>query len=352
MKIGILTHHYINNYGAFLQAWALCDAIQTMCPNDKVEIIDYVNLKHKVINTFGWFRFYKDRENLKCWREKIKLPKTFSRARQKEMKLSRRCYKVEQVNKLEYDVIIIGSDEVWNFKDSKAYDPIKFGIGLKCKKLIAYAPSVGQATFKEMPKCIEEGIKKFSAISARDDLSFELVEKVAGKSAIRVLDPTFLSKFPMKKIEVNKPYILFYYCDKLPKRIKEQILKYAKENQMAVYGAGECDKQYTNITVNLTPFEWVGMFRNARFVFTGTFHGTVFSILNKRQFKVYLTNESRIKKVGALLRELKIENRIMESEFKFDLQKMGNEINYEKVYNIIDKKKKESLQFLEDAIRR
>ena len=114
---------------------------------------------------------------------------------------------------------------------------------------------------------------------------------------------------------------------------------------MAVYGAGECDKQYTNITVNLTPFEWVGMFRNARFVFTGTFHGTVFSILNKRQFKVYLTNESRIKKVGALLRELKIENRIMESEFKFDLQKMGNEINYEKVYNIIDEKKKESLQF-------
>ena len=156
----------------------------------------------------------------------------------------------------------------------------------------------------------------------------------------------------MKKIKVNKPYILFYYCDKLPKRIKEQILKYAKENQMAVYGAGECDKQYTNITVNLTPFEWVGMFRNARFVFTGTFHGTVFSILNKRQFKVYLTNESRIKKVGALLRELKIENRIMESEFKFDLQKMGNEINYEKVYNIIDKKKRESLQFLEDAIRR
>ena len=56
--------------------------------------------------------------------------------------------------------------------------------------------------------------------------------------------------------------------------------------------------------------------------------------------------------MGALLRELKIENRIMESEFKFDLQKMGNEINYEKVYNIIDKKKRESLQFLEDAIRR
>lgn len=47
----------------------------------------------------------------------------------------------------------------------------------------------------------------------------------------------------------------------------------------------------------------------ADFVFTGTFHGAVFSILNQRPFKVYLTNESRIKKVGALLRELHIPNR-------------------------------------------
>lgn len=43
MKIGILTHQYINNYGAFLQAWALREAIAELFPNDEVQIIDYWN---------------------------------------------------------------------------------------------------------------------------------------------------------------------------------------------------------------------------------------------------------------------------------------------------------------------
>ena len=61
MKIGILTHQYINNYGAFLQAWALREAIAELFPNDEVQIIDYVNLKHFIINAGGWFRFYKNK---------------------------------------------------------------------------------------------------------------------------------------------------------------------------------------------------------------------------------------------------------------------------------------------------
>ena len=50
MKIGILTHQYINNYGAFLQAWALRKAISELFPEDEVQIIDYVNVKHYIIN--------------------------------------------------------------------------------------------------------------------------------------------------------------------------------------------------------------------------------------------------------------------------------------------------------------
>lgn len=60
MKIGILTHQYINNYGAFLQAWALRKAISELFPEDEVQIIDYVNVKHYIINAGGWFRFYKN----------------------------------------------------------------------------------------------------------------------------------------------------------------------------------------------------------------------------------------------------------------------------------------------------
>ncbi|WP_026659664.1 polysaccharide pyruvyl transferase family protein [Butyrivibrio sp. AC2005] len=353
MKIGILTHQYINNYGAFLQAYALHQAISNIFPEDIVEIIDYVNVKHFIINAGGWFRYYKDRENPACWLQKTKLPHTFAKARNSHMVLSRRVFNAKQINALNYDCIVVGSDEVWNFKDSKANAAIKFGDGLKCKNLIAYAPSVGKTEANEiLPAYVENGIRKFKAISARDDLTYELGKRITGIEPTRVLDPTFLGSFPKDKLVVkNKPYILFYYCEKLPKNIIEQIFKYAREHDLAVYGAGECDKRYSEISVNLKPFEWVEMFRNAEFVFTGTFHGAVFSILNKRQFKVYLTNESRIKKVGALLTELGICNREIDDNYTFDLDKQSNEIDYEKVYEVINSKREISKNYLRKAIK-
>lgn len=286
MKIGILTHQYINNYGAFLQAWALRKAISELFPEDEVQIIDYVNVKHYIINAGGWFRFYKNRETLKEWFAKVQLPNTFAKARNQEMILSKRCFNARQINELAFDCIVVGSDEVWNYRDTKGNAELKFGVGLTCKNLIAYAPSVGKTAADEVvPQYVIDGIRKFKRISARDDLTEQLVEQVTGKTPKRVLDPTFLAEFPRAELKANRrPYILFYYCENLPENILNQIFSYAKEHGLAVYGAGECDKRYSEVTVNLTPFEWVEMFRNAEFVFTGTFHGAVFSILNRRQF--------------------------------------------------------------------
>lgn len=73
--------------------------------------------------------------------------------------------------------------------------------------------------------------------------------------------------------------------------------------------------------------------------------------MNRRQFKVYLTNESRIKKVTALLEELGIQNRKMDSKFEFDLESMKNEINYDAVYRVINEKRQSSKQYLKDAVR-
>ena len=352
MKIGILTHQYINNYGAFLQAWALRKAIAELFPDDEVQIIDYVNLKHFIINAGGWFRFYKDRETLKEWREKTKLPRTFAKARKKDMVLSPRCFNARQINSLGFDCIVVGSDEVWNYKDTKGNAELKFGIGLTCRNLIAYAPSVGKVTAEEaVPQYVIDGIKKFKNISARDDLTEQLVKRVTGTAPVRVLDPTFLAEFPRADLRsIKKPYILFYYCEKLPEQILNQIFAYAKEHDLAVYGAGECDKRYSSITVNLMPFEWIEMFKNAEFVFTGTFHGAVFSILNQRQFKVYLTNESRIKKVTALLNELGISNRMIQADFRFDLESMKSEILYGDIRAAIEQKRQISKQYLKDAI--
>ena len=352
MKIGILTHQYINNYGAFLQAWALRKAISELFPQDDVQIIDYINVKHYLINTGGWFRFYKNRETLKEWVKKIRLPHVFGKARKKDMVLSPICFSARQINALGFDCIVVGSDEVWNYRDSKGNAELKFGVGLTCKNLIAYAPSVGKATGEgDVPRYVIDGIRKFRCISARDDLTEKLVERVTHTAPVRVLDPTFLVEFPRSGLRaVKKPYILFYYCDKLPEQILNQIFSYARDHGLAVYGAGECDKRYTSTTVDLTPFEWVEMFREAQAVFTGTFHGAVFSILFQRPFKVYLTNNSRVKKVTALLNELNIPDRVINPDFRFDLDSMKSEIDYSAVNEILAEKRHRSRQYLKDAL--
>ena len=349
MKIGILTHHFVNNFGAFLQAYALREALAKEFPDDTVEIIDYMHLKQYIINSLGWVRPHPDKENFRCWLAKIWIPWTFARARKKHMVLSNRCYRTAQVNRMGYDTIVFGSDEIWNYQDKKSSGKFKFGCGITCSNKIAYAPSVGNS-YGNIPNYVRDGMKEFQAVSVRDDLTKVLVEDVLGKTPDYVLDPTFLTEFPQVSTWVKKPYILFYYCDHLPTNQKKQILEYAKEHGLAVYGAGEADKRFDALTVNITPFEWIDMFRNAEFVFTGTFHGVVFSILNKRPFRVHLTNKSRIEKVNALLRACEIDNSGIEEGFVFNLKEEKDRINYEKVYDLLSKQRKESIDYLRSAI--
>ena len=96
------------------------------------------------------------------------------------------------------------------------------------------------------------------------------------------------------------------------------------------------------------PFQWVGMFKNASYVFTGTFHGTVFSIKNRKQFSIYATNESRIRKIQDLLDQLEIRGREANG---FEDIKVKEPIEYNSVYCLIEQKRKSSLEFLNTNIR-
>mgnify|MGYP004475853881 CR=1 FL=1 len=351
MKIGILTHHYINNFGAFLQAYSLQQAVQDLYPDDEVYIIDCINLKHFIINAGGWFRFYKNKENLSNWFQKTRLPWTFAKARKKYMNLTHICCDAKGIEKLGLDYIIVGSDEVWNYRETKGNAKVKFGIGLNNEKLIAYAPSVGQTNDLEVPDYVKQGILKFKAVSARDTLTEKLAENIRGEKIERVVDPTFLSKIPVEPVaSVKKPYILFYYCDGLPVEEKNKIFEYAQKNGLAVYGAGECDKHYTSTTVNLTPFQWVWMFKNASYVVTGTFHGAVFSMLNHRQFACYLTNPSRIKKVTSLLEEFKLDSRCCDANADNIIAKLKEKIDYKRTEEEFEMRRNSSKVFLKDNI--
>lgn len=351
MKIGILTHHYIDNFGAFLQAYSLQEALKELFPHDEIYIINYLNFKHFLINAGGWFRFYKEKENLSSWFQKIRVPSAFSKERKKYMHLTKICFNAKDVETLGLDYIIVGSDEVWNYKDKKGNAKIKFGEGLNKEQLIAYAPSVGQTEDKIIPDYVSEGIQKFKMVSARDDLTQRLASNIRNEPIQRVVDPTFLFRVPGTLVKnVKKPYILFYYCDGFPKEEKKKIFEYAKNKGLSVYGAGECDRNYTETTVNLSPFQWVWMFRNAEAIITGTFHGAVFSMLNHRQFACFLTNPSRIKKVGSLLQEYGLGNRTCRADANEIISTIESKIDYQSVEKKIETRRSESREFLKKSI--
>ena len=355
-KIGILTHHYIHNYGAFLQGYALQEAVKKLYPNDEVYMIDFVNKKHAVKNTLGWFRYNPNKDSIKSYMQKIKLPRIFKKTQKKYYNLTKRIKNTEDLNNLNLDAIIVGSDEVWHYEDI-ARHPMKFGYEVKVPKLIAYAPSTGSSNVKEgIPEYVKEGMKNFTGLSARDDNAEELIKNVLGKECTRVLDPTLLYEFPeysSKFVDYIKSqkYILMYYCDNLPDTIKNEIIEYANKNGYKIFGAGEYKKWFTETFVDINPFEWVEMFRNAQIVFTGTFHGAVFSIKSRKNFYVYLTNPSRIKKVWSLLKQFGIEDRTMNNENVDKIfNNIENNINYEEVYKKIEVEKNRSLEYLKENI--
>lgn len=356
-KIGILTHHYIHNYGAFLQGYALQEAIKKLYPEYEVYMIDYVNVKHLIKNTCGWFRYNPKKDSIKSYIQKIKLPKIFKKTQKKYYNLTKRIHNTKQLNELGLDAIVVGSDEVWHYEDI-ARHPMKFGYGVKVDKLLSYAPSTGSSDVKEnIPNYVKEGMKNFTGLSVRDDNADILVKNVLGKQTTRVLDPTLLYEFPeynSKFVEYIKSqkYILMYYCDKLPLEIRNEIIKYAHEKGYKIFGAGEYKKWFDETFVDIDSFEWVEMFRNAQIIFTGTFHGAVFSIKSKKNFYCYLTNPSRVKKVNSLLKQFEISDRVIYDEnYKDIFTKIDNyNIDYEKVYKNIDFYKEKSLNYLRENI--
>lgn len=353
MKIGILTHHYINNYGAFMQTWALQEKLKALFPNDEVYVINCIIKKHSLINLAGFFRFYPGQETPRSWSHKVMQPRIFRDFRKQYLKETKTVYSIEDINALGMDCIVIGSDEVWNYLDQKSYLPVKYGAGLSAKRIVAYAPSTGKANgVDDVPQEVFDAMKGFTALSARDKGAQMLCRTTLGVTPMLVCDPTFLTPSPSVNNErikeyTKKPYILFYYCNGIPRKWKEQIIRNAIEEGYEVLGAGEYDKLYTRISIKLTPFEWAELFRHASFVYTGTFHGVVFSILSRKNFKVYASIKSRIRKIGALLDQFGIGDRSLTEDALLD---KGESIDYDKVYEYVDQLRERSSDYLRRAV--
>ena len=202
MKIGILTYHRVINYGAFMQAYSLMKKIQQTYPNVEVEIIDYNSSKHRK----KYAKILKD-AIVRADVEKVKQFCLFYQV-QKKFKLSKKIKGLstkeieKKISNMQYDIIVVGSDEVW-----KGEDEVFWLKSIKTAKKVSYAAS-SRIIFSEIPKAqrdyICSALEEFLYIGVRDAISKQELGKNLYKKINLNCDPAFLCDFKYDKEEFRK----------------------------------------------------------------------------------------------------------------------------------------------------
>ena len=346
-RIGILTHHYVKNYGAFLQAYALTRVVGELS-GEPVCLVNYINSYHLLRNIIHVVRFRRGKDDWSNYCQRLRQCATLARF-EKTLPRTQRVRSGAQIDGLGLDRLIIGSDEVWDFEDY-GYAPVKFGCGVERTPLAVYAPSVGRSTHWEtLPPQIQASLKRMEHLSSRDAGTDAFVRAMTGRTPLRVLDPALLYDYEGEVRQAenpyrDRPYLLVYDCKLTEAQIRE-VRAYAGERGWLILGAGEQAPWYDGSTTNLTPWEWVSMFRYAQAVITGTFHGAVFSVKFRKNFVAYPTEQNRINKISSLLADIGLTERII-SDPSGLLPTLESDMGPGKQWERVEELKQQSLDYL------
>ena len=335
-KIGIVTFHMADNYGAVLQAYALQHYIESHISKN-VEIVDYETEEH--LKAYNIFNF-----NSKKWYVNMlfnlfsaihylplkKRKKSFALFRDQYLHRTKEKYRTEhQLSMISgKDVYITGSDQVFNprLSDWKAYY-LNFNKG-RAKKL-AYAPSFGTSNFNdEITHRILPYLKDFNAISCREKSGSEYLERILHHEVPTVVDPTFLlSKEEWNKIAIcpnRKRKFLFVYSLNGGTKLKKLAENVAEEEGLEIVTLGGV-KPFSgrNNTLSLGPREFVGHIIEANFVVTDSFHGTAFSLICKKRHLSYIAFKEKGARIETIMQAYGKSDEIVYDVSRY-LHKKGN----------------------------
>ncbi len=370
MKIGILTFHYAHNYGAMLQAYALCTKLRFLGYDAK--IIDYrleaIYISYEKVSFFRLYRFHcRKNGRLKALLKAVKYFKghwlkdekwgCFEDFLTNTLVKTDRVYDVEAINRLGLDAVICGSDQIWNDKlTDGVFAPVYF-----CDKLnpdirrISYAASNGgSGVADDKVDLFKQLCANFNRISVREEGLSSFMKGIGIPNTL-VLDPIFLlDKVEWGKVAVapvEADYVLTYSFSESPGFFDFALSVarfYKKKLVCFVYNRRkELPEEVIQYT-NGGPMEFLGYFKNAAFVVTNSFHGTAFSVLFQKQFLNIPPLKGR-ERTDSLLQSLQLTDRIVEDGQRVRLDELAT-VDYRPVMEILEQRKSDSIDFLKNAL--
>lgn len=352
-KIGIMSMQRIINYGSFLQAYGLKKMIESVSKSE-VEFIDYrfgVDITNRLKKPQSKAESIVDKilKNRTPWNYLKK--KNFFKEIERNLILDLKDIGVDKLNyDCEVDTLVIGSDEVFNCLQPYpvGYSKQLFGDGYAHSKIVSYAASFGSTRYEDLVDTgiaheIKTMLSRFAAISVRDENSAHIVRQLLGYSPEIHMDPVLMYDFTQEIAEYTtyeRDYIILYaYTGRLSREEENYIKKFAKRHNKRII----CVGHYSNIAdknIICNPLYVFSYFKNADYVITDTFHGTVFSIKMNTKFCT-LVRDSNRNKLEALLNKLdKLERKVEKLE---DIERLYNtEVDFYKTNQIIEQERKKN----------
>lgn len=343
MKIGILTFHEADSYGAVLQAYALQQTLASLGADSEFVQFQMPQAQPQAQSISGAAAIFARRMQA----ESKKREALFADFRGKHMSISQAYAPTDPVDR-DYDCFIAGSDQIWNFRipgaDARYFLPFA-----KAEKRYSYAASFGADALPDKAKAwAAQQLAQFRGISVREESGCQIVKELTGREAQVCLDPTLLPlREDWEKLtaqEEAEPYVLLFllkYDEVLVAKAKEEAerrgipLRTVTAAFMPQMGMAAWNT--TGVTA------WLSAIANASCVFTNSFHGMVFSMIFRRSFHV--------QRLGGELssRNGRLEELLSFLELPEALEAMA-EPDYDKLWKRLEPRRLSSLEYLRRII--
>ncbi|MBO6307882.1 MAG: polysaccharide pyruvyl transferase family protein [Oribacterium sp.] len=333
MKVGILTFHHAYNYGAYLQACALCSRLNQEA-SIEAEIIDYYMEKELTKYDFRYFRLKSKIHMLidgsfSFYRDKSK---AFARGqncgfmlKSHDSLVSDSVEDFQSFVRDKYDVIIAGSDEIWKVNGFRGFPNAYWLPGnLGCIKM-SYAASArvrfSEYLNGEQIEVLKRTIEDFSFVGVRDIKTKTEIDNVVGKEICQLCcDPSFLYTFEVPSINIADVLSKYKEFDQQ----KRSILLMVDDGVVSKKVFDTFSGEYNIISVfnytpncinvaNITPIEWLTVIKNIDFVITSFFHATCYSIIYNTPF-LSIGTEGKQSKLNELLSDGVMQSRYITTD--------------------------------------
>ncbi len=381
MKIGIITLVGSDNCGSLLQTYALQTYLEKHydCTVDVIDYQDKVSARtYGIVAPAILMRPIQLFRTIQYHKRLISQKEDYARFRRRYIHLTEKSYRtVEDLRKESwtYDILISGSDQVWNWPEAYIDETYFLSWAGDAVRKIAYAPSTGGSIDPKDAltvwtdedrrdlKKIHDLLHRYQMISVREESGKRYLDRILAADIPIVADPTLmLDKKDWDKIvperAVEGRYIFYYSYGYKDQELNGLVKRAADILGLPVYVINASLWNHTKaglwdfkIHKDGGPLAYLSLMKYAEYVFAESFHGCIFAFIFKKNFW-FLNDHSDGKvepRIKSLLENFSLMDRILHKG-NFDTTDLKRPIDYAADFDRLESLRDLSKDFMDRAV--